>query len=120
MIVFQVSNIAELSKAKLALEELKFVGRDVFPHEQKHAVEQNHVCLFFDNLSSGSPLSFKHFTLIAFHFNNEETKKFKSYLVMCSVIKSLTLTRCKFESNSAAILMDGVKACSSLDNRVIR
>ena len=121
MNVFQVSNIAELSKAKLALEELKFVGRDGFPHEQKHAVEQNHtdICLFFDNLSSGSPLSFKHFTLSHFHFNNEETKKIKSYLVMCSVIKSLTLTRCKFESNSAAILMDGVKACSSLEKLTI-
>ena len=65
------------------------------------------------------PLSFKHFTLIALQFNNEETKKFKSYLVMCSIIKSLTLIRCKFESNSAAILMDGVKACSSLEKLTI-
>ena len=74
--VFEVSNIAELSKAKLALEELQFVGRaDVSPHP---AID---FCLFFDNLSSGSPLSFKHFTLCGFHFNNEETKKFKSYLV---------------------------------------
>ena len=66
MNVFQVSSIAELSKAKLALEELKFVSRDVFPHEQKHAVEQNHadICLFFDNLSSGSSTE-----LQTFHFD---------------------------------------------------
>ena len=69
-----VSEIVGLSKANLSLEKF-FVSRDVSPHEQKRAVEQNHadICLFFDNLSSGSPLSFKHFTLSRFHFNNEET-----------------------------------------------
>ena len=110
-LISEVSEIVGLSKANLALEKLQFFG----------AVEQNHtdICLVFDNLSSGSPLSFKHFSLWFFHFNNEETKKFKSYLVMCSVIKSLTLKQCKFESNAAAILMDGVKACSSLEKLTI-
>ena len=111
--VTEVSEIVGLSKANLALEKLQF---DFSPYEQKHAAD---ICLFFDNLSSGSPLSFKHFILSRFHFTNEETKKFKSYLVMCSIIKSLTLTHCKFESNAAAILMDGVKACSSLEKLTI-
>ena len=113
--VSEASNIAELSKAKLALEQLHFLHRDASLPEQNHA----DICLFFDNLSSGSPLSFKHFMLRCFHLNNEETKKFKSYLMMCSIIKSLALSHCKFESNAAAILMDGVKACSSLEKLTI-
>ena len=115
--VSKVSEIAELSKANLALEELSFARDDLNTHvgEQYNA----DICLFFDILSSGSPLSFKHFALIDFNFNNEEIKKMKSYLAMCSAIKSLELLQCKLESNGAAILMDGVLACSSLGKLTI-
>ena len=117
--VFEVSEIVGLSKANLALEKLSF-ARHAFV-QAHHARDQNHtdICLFFDNLSSGSPLSFKHFALRCFHFNNEEIKKMKSYLATCSVIRSLELLQCKFEPNGAAILMDGVQACSSLEKLTI-
>ena len=71
--VSEVSEIAELSKANLAIEELLF-ARDnnlTLHGEQNHA----DVSLFFDILSSGSPLNFKHLVLRYFHFNSEEIKK---------------------------------------------
>ena len=115
-----VSEIAELSNAKLALEKLELQRTSSYAKHDFFERAQNHVdiCLFFDNLSNGCLLSFKHLTLSWFCFNNEEAKKIESYLSTCSVIKSLELICCKFESTAAAILMDGVKACSSLEKLV--
>ena len=112
--------IAELSNAKLALEKLELHRTSYYDEYDFFERAQNHVdiCLFFDNLSNGCLLSFKHLTLSWFCFNNEEAKKIESYLSTCSVIKSLELICCKVESTAAAILMDGVKACSSLEKLV--
>ena len=118
--VSYVSEIMELSKANLALEKLSFT-RPIISSLELSGQTQNHadICLFFDILSSGSRLSFKHFALRHFHFDNQEIKKITSYLAICSVIKGLELIWCEFESNAAAILMDGVQACSSLEKLTI-
>ena len=103
------SEIAEFGKAKLALEKLEYVN----------AQARLYICIFFDNLSSGNPLSFKRFTFNWVSFNDEGTKEFLSYLATCSVM-SLALRYCKFESNAAFILMNGVNACNSLKELTVK